>query len=95
MRAMVHSGDSQQDQPVNIMSWEMSDPRYNYSLSRSNKINLTVWDLKGGDKYDSIQTSLYTDKCLYLLVWDASSGIDSVDQLHSWTVEIKVRLLID
>ena len=73
------------------MSWELSDPRHNNPLSRSIKINFTVWDLKGGDKYDIIQTSLYTNKCLYLLVWDASGGPDSMAQLHSWMVEIKVR----
>ena len=57
-------------------------------------IKFTIWDLKGGDEYETIQPSLYTDKCLYLVVWDGSEGAKSVDKLKYYVADIQVQLII-
>ena len=64
------------------------------SSDDSNKITFTIWDLKGGDVYETIQPSLYTDKCLYLVVWDGSEGAKSVDNLKYYVADIQVRIII-
>ena len=57
-------------------------------------ITFTILDLKGGDMFETIQPSLYTDKCLYLVVWDGSEGAKSADKLNYYVADIQVGLMI-
>ncbi|XP_072050180.1 leucine-rich repeat serine/threonine-protein kinase 1-like [Amphiura filiformis] len=56
------------DNEVNVFEWTLTKP--GPSLPKADRIDFTVWDLKGSFENASIMRTLLTSNTVYLLVWD-------------------------
>ena len=51
----------------------------------------TIWDVPGRNEYQPIVRLYYTQRTLYILLWDITDGIDGIMQLHKTMCDLSVH----
>lgn len=50
-----------------------------------------VWDMGGSSTMSAVNQCFFTDKALYIVVWNLALGEEAVSNLQYWLLNIEVR----
>lgn len=70
-------------------SWQLDKP----SSGKNNKdfVVFNVWDIGGQASMSTVNQCFFTDKALYLVVWNLALGEEAVANLQTWLLSIEAR----
>ena len=54
-------------------------------------MEFTVWDIGGPASMATVNQCFFTDKALYVVVWNLALGEEAVASLQFWLLNIEVR----
>ncbi|KAJ0056500.1 hypothetical protein NL108_008347, partial [Boleophthalmus pectinirostris] len=83
---------SQQSSPpcgIDTWSWHLDRP----SAGKGNKdyVEFYVWDIGGKTSMSTVNHCFFTNKALYLVVWNLALGEEAVANLQTWLLSIEAR----
>ncbi|XP_065057929.1 leucine-rich repeat serine/threonine-protein kinase 1-like isoform X2 [Rhopilema esculentum] len=55
------------------------------------EIKFITWDFAGQDEYYATHTCFISRRAIYLLIWKLTDGINGIDQLQGWLLNIQAR----
>ncbi|XP_037553156.1 leucine-rich repeat serine/threonine-protein kinase 1 [Nematolebias whitei] len=69
--------------------WELEKP----SMSKSNRdsVVFNVWDVGGPASMSTVNQCFFTDKALYVVIWNLALGEEAVANLQTWLLNIEAR----
>ncbi|XP_072039569.1 leucine-rich repeat serine/threonine-protein kinase 1-like [Amphiura filiformis] len=77
-----------EDKGVNIQNWCLAFTK-KQRVGSPGEIQFTVWDLKGGSSYATVNQCMLTHRAMYILVWDLRNGKEEISKLQQWILNIK------
>lgn len=54
-------------------------------------VEFNVWDVGGPASLSTVNQCFFTDKALYVVIWNLALGEEAVASLQSWLLNIEVR----
>lgn len=60
-------------------------------LKQVESVEFTVWDIGGPASMATVNQCFFTDKALYVVVWNLALGEEAVASLQFWLLNIEVR----
>ncbi|KAK7930497.1 hypothetical protein WMY93_006892 [Mugilogobius chulae] len=74
---------------IDTWSWHLERP----SAGKGNKdyVDFNVWDLGGKASLSTVNHCFFTNKALYLVVWNLALGEEAVSSLQTWLLSIEAR----
>lgn len=54
-------------------------------------MSFNVWDIGGPANMSTVNQCFFTDKALYVVIWNLAVGEEAVANLQSWLLNIEVR----
>ncbi len=54
-------------------------------------VSFNVWDIGGPASMSTVNQCFFTDKALYMVIWNLALGEEAVANLQSWLLNIEVR----
>lgn len=60
-------------------------------LKQVESVEFTVWDIGGPASMATVNQCFFTDKALYVVVWNLALGEEAVANLQFWLLNIEVR----
>lgn len=57
-------------------------------------MTFSVWDIGGPASMSTVNQCFFTDKALYVVIWNLALGQEAVSNLQTWllNIEVKIRL---
>ncbi|XP_067873774.1 leucine-rich repeat serine/threonine-protein kinase 1 isoform X2 [Heterodontus francisci] len=74
---------------IQTTSWEL--PRPAAVKTKVDSVVFNVWDVGGAAKMSTVNQCFFTDKALYLVVWNLALGEEAVANLQSWLLNIEAK----
>lgn len=62
-----------------------------YLYKQVDSVSFNVWDVGGPASMSTVNQCFFTDKALYVVVWNLALGEEAVANLQSWLLNIEVR----
>lgn len=62
-----------------------------YLYKQIDSVSFNVWDIGGPASMSTVNQCFFTDKALYVVVWNLALGEEAVANLQSWLLNIEVR----
>uniref|UniRef100_UPI00398E8825 leucine-rich repeat serine/threonine-protein kinase 1 n=1 Tax=Pristiophorus japonicus TaxID=55135 RepID=UPI00398E8825 len=77
------------ERSIKTSSWEL--PRPATVKTKVDSVVFNVWDVGGTAKMSTVNQCFFTDKALYLVVWNLALGEEAVANLQSWLLNIEAK----
>lgn len=62
-------------------------------LLQKDSVTFSVWDIGGPASMSTVNQCFFTDKALYVVVWNLALGQEAVSNLQTWLLNIEVNIL--
>lgn len=56
-------------------------------------MTFSVWDIGGPASMSMVNQCFFTDKALYVVIWNLALGQEAVTSLQTWLLNIEVKIL--
>uniref|UniRef100_A0A672SDE8 non-specific serine/threonine protein kinase n=1 Tax=Sinocyclocheilus grahami TaxID=75366 RepID=A0A672SDE8_SINGR len=76
------------DRSIHTSSWDLERPGGVKSLD---SVSFNVWDIGGPASMSTVNQCFFTDKALYMVIWNLALGEEAVANLQSWLLNIEAR----
>uniref|UniRef100_A0AAR2LAM3 non-specific serine/threonine protein kinase n=1 Tax=Pygocentrus nattereri TaxID=42514 RepID=A0AAR2LAM3_PYGNA len=73
------------ERSVRTSTWELERP------SGVESVSFNVWDIGGPASMSTVNQCFFTDKALYVVIWNLALGEEAVANLQSWLLNIEAR----
>ncbi|CAJ1048538.1 leucine-rich repeat serine/threonine-protein kinase 1 isoform X2 [Xyrichtys novacula] len=77
------------DRSISTFTWELEKP--NGGKNSKDSVAFNVWDIGGQASMSTVNQCFFTDKALYLVVWNLALGEEAVANLQTWLLNIEAR----
>uniref|UniRef100_A0A674AEA6 non-specific serine/threonine protein kinase n=1 Tax=Salmo trutta TaxID=8032 RepID=A0A674AEA6_SALTR len=74
---------------ISTATWELDRP--NGVKASADSVTFTVWDIGGPANMSTVNQCFFTDKALYVVIWNLALGEEAVANLQSWLLNIEAR----
>ncbi|KAM3625600.1 uncharacterized protein V6R79_014655 [Siganus canaliculatus] len=74
---------------VQTSTWDLDRPGGGKTCRDS--VSFSVWDLGGPASMSTVHQCFFTDKALYVVVWNLALGEEAVSSLQTWLLNIEAR----
>lgn len=64
-----------------------------HCLTQKDSVTFNVWDIGGPASMSTVNQCFFTDKALYVVIWNLALGQEAVTNLQTWLLNIEVRIL--
>lgn len=61
-------------------------------LSQKDSVAFSVWDIGGPASMSTVNQCFFTDKALYVVIWNLALGQEAVSNLQTWLLNIEVEI---
>nr|XP_014340568.1 PREDICTED: leucine-rich repeat serine/threonine-protein kinase 1 [Latimeria chalumnae] len=78
----------QSDSSIKTTMWELLRPG-SYK-AKIDSVEFNVWDIGGPASMSTVNQCFFTDKALYVVVWNLALGEEAVANLQSWLLNIEI-----
>ncbi|XP_073764155.1 leucine-rich repeat serine/threonine-protein kinase 1 isoform X2 [Danio rerio] len=78
------------DCSVHTSSWELERP-VGVLKTAVDSVSFNVWDIGGPASMSTVNQCFFTDKALYMVIWNLALGEEAVANLQSWLLNIEAR----
>ncbi|XP_064422034.1 leucine-rich repeat serine/threonine-protein kinase 1 [Latimeria chalumnae] len=79
----------QSDSSIKTTMWELLRPG-SYK-AKIDSVEFNVWDIGGPASMSTVNQCFFTDKALYVVVWNLALGEEAVANLQSWLLNIEAK----
>ncbi|XP_074480599.1 leucine-rich repeat serine/threonine-protein kinase 1 isoform X2 [Sebastes fasciatus] len=73
---------------ISTSTWELDKPNRG---KNSDSMAFNVWDIGGQANMSTVNQCFFTDKALYVVVWNLALGEEAVANLQTWLLNIEAR----
>uniref|UniRef100_A0A8C1T2X4 non-specific serine/threonine protein kinase n=1 Tax=Cyprinus carpio TaxID=7962 RepID=A0A8C1T2X4_CYPCA len=77
------------DRSIHTSSWDLERP--GGVLKPLDSVSFNVWDIGGPASMSTVNQCFFTDKALYMVIWNLALGEEAVANLQSWLLNIEAR----
>ncbi|XP_025055346.1 leucine-rich repeat serine/threonine-protein kinase 1 [Alligator sinensis] len=77
------------DATIRTTKWELQKPA-GYK-AKVDSVELNVWDIGGPASMSTVNQCFFTDKALYMVVWNLALGEEAVANLQFWLLNIEAK----
>ncbi|XP_019359543.1 PREDICTED: leucine-rich repeat serine/threonine-protein kinase 1 isoform X1 [Gavialis gangeticus] len=77
------------DATIRTTKWELQKPA-GYK-AKVDSVELNVWDIGGPASMSTVNQCFFTDKALYIVVWNLALGEEAVANLQFWLLNIEAK----
>ncbi|MED6256390.1 Leucine-rich repeat serine/threonine-protein kinase 1 [Ataeniobius toweri] len=74
---------------ISTFSWELEKP--NAGKNNKESVMFNVWDIGGPACMTTVNQCFFTDKSLYVVIWNLALGEEAVANLQTWLLNIEAR----
>ncbi|XP_034413570.1 leucine-rich repeat serine/threonine-protein kinase 1 isoform X4 [Cyclopterus lumpus] len=74
---------------ISTSTWELDKP--NEGKNRKDSVAFNVWDIGGQANMSTVNQCFFTDKALYVVIWNLALGEEAVANLQTWLLNIEAR----
>ncbi|XP_060898698.1 leucine-rich repeat serine/threonine-protein kinase 1 isoform X1 [Labrus mixtus] len=74
---------------ISTFTWDLDKP--NGGKNSKDSVAFNVWDIGGQASMSTVNQCFFTDKALYLVVWNLALGEEAVANLQTWLLNIEAR----
>uniref|UniRef100_A0AAZ3R3M0 non-specific serine/threonine protein kinase n=1 Tax=Oncorhynchus tshawytscha TaxID=74940 RepID=A0AAZ3R3M0_ONCTS len=74
---------------ISTATWELDRP--NGVKASADSVAFNVWDIGGPANMSTVNQCFFTDKALYVVIWNLALGEEAVASLQSWLLNIEAR----
>ncbi|KAM4602503.1 leucine-rich repeat serine/threonine-protein kinase 1 [Polymixia lowei] len=74
---------------ISTSTWELDKP--NGGKNAKDSVAFNVWDIGGPASMSTVNQCFFTDKALYVVIWNLALGEEAVANLQSWLLNIEAR----
>nr|XP_020479276.1 leucine-rich repeat serine/threonine-protein kinase 1 [Monopterus albus] len=74
---------------ISTSMWELDKP--NGGKNSKDSVIFNVWDLGGQASMSTVNQCFFTDKALYVVIWNLALGEEAVANLQTWLLNIEAR----
>ncbi|XP_035387696.1 leucine-rich repeat serine/threonine-protein kinase 1 isoform X1 [Electrophorus electricus] len=74
---------------IRTSSWDLERP--SGVKSGVDSVSFNVWDIGGPASMSTINQCFFTDKAVYMVIWNLALGEEAVANLQSWLLNIEAR----
>ncbi|KAL1271919.1 hypothetical protein QQF64_030935, partial [Cirrhinus molitorella] len=78
------------DRSIHTSSWDLERPG-GVVKSAVDLVSFNVWDIGGPASMSTVNQCFFTDKALYMVIWNLALGEEAVANLQSWLLNIEAR----
>ncbi|XP_032367721.1 leucine-rich repeat serine/threonine-protein kinase 1 isoform X2 [Etheostoma spectabile] len=73
---------------ISTSTWELDKPN---GGKNSDSVAFNVWDIGGQASMSTVNQCFFTDKALYVVIWNLALGEEAVANLQTWLLNIEAR----
>ncbi|XP_068457694.1 leucine-rich repeat serine/threonine-protein kinase 1 isoform X2 [Clinocottus analis] len=77
------------DCSISTSTWELDKP--NAGKHSKDSVAFNVWDIGGQANMSTVNQCFFTDKALYVVIWNLALGEEAVADLQTWLLNIEAR----
>uniref|UniRef100_A0A8C1DUC6 non-specific serine/threonine protein kinase n=1 Tax=Cyprinus carpio carpio TaxID=630221 RepID=A0A8C1DUC6_CYPCA len=77
------------DRSIHTSSWDLERP--GGVKSAVDSVSFSVWDIGGPASMSTVNQCFFTDKALFMVIWNLALGEEAVANLQSWLLSIEAR----
>ncbi|XP_059362036.1 leucine-rich repeat serine/threonine-protein kinase 1-like isoform X3 [Carassius carassius] len=77
------------DRSIHTSSWDLERP--GGVKSAVDSVSFSVWDIGGPASMSTVNQCFFTDKALFIVIWNLALGEEAVANLQSWLLNIEAR----
>nr|XP_028561642.1 leucine-rich repeat serine/threonine-protein kinase 1 isoform X1 [Podarcis muralis]XP_028561643.1 leucine-rich repeat serine/threonine-protein kinase 1 isoform X1 [Podarcis muralis] len=77
------------DGTIQTTKWELQRPAG--LKSKVDSVEFNVWDIGGPASMSTVNQCFFTDKALYVVVWNLALGEEAVENLQFWLLNIEAK----
>ncbi|KAH0620056.1 hypothetical protein JD844_014594 [Phrynosoma platyrhinos] len=77
------------DATIQTTKWELQKP--SGFKSKMDTVEFNVWDIGGPTSMSTVNQCFFTDKALYVVVWNLALGEEAVASLQFWLLNIEAK----
>ncbi|XP_066557623.1 leucine-rich repeat serine/threonine-protein kinase 1 isoform X2 [Amia ocellicauda] len=74
---------------IRTSTWELERP--SGVKASTDSVEFNVWDIGGPASMSTVNQCFFTDKALYVVIWNLALGEEAVANLQSWLLNIEAR----
>ncbi|XP_026149127.1 leucine-rich repeat serine/threonine-protein kinase 1 isoform X3 [Mastacembelus armatus] len=74
---------------VSTSTWDLDKP--NGGKNSKDSVVFNVWDVGGQASMSTVNQCFFTDKALYVVIWNLALGEEAVANLQTWLLNIEAR----
>ncbi|XP_028257720.1 leucine-rich repeat serine/threonine-protein kinase 1 [Parambassis ranga] len=74
---------------ISTSTWELDKP--NGGKNNKDSVVFNVWDIGGQASMSTVNQCFFTDKALYVVIWNLALGEEAVANLQTWLLNIEAR----
>ncbi|KAM8894430.1 leucine-rich repeat serine/threonine-protein kinase 1 [Spinachia spinachia] len=74
---------------ISTSTWELDKP--NGGKNSKDSVAFNVWDIGGQASMSTVNQCFFTDKALYVVIWNLILGEEGVANLQTWLLNIEAR----
>ncbi|KAK1160778.1 leucine-rich repeat serine/threonine-protein kinase 1-like isoform X1 [Acipenser oxyrinchus oxyrinchus] len=79
----------QNETSIRTTKWELEKP--NGVKAKMDSVEFNVWVIGGPASMSTVNQCFFTDKALYVVIWNLALGEEAVANLQSWLLNIEAR----
>ncbi|KAM6981427.1 leucine-rich repeat serine/threonine-protein kinase 1 isoform 2-T2 [Aplochiton taeniatus] len=77
------------ERSISTSTWELDRP--NGVKASTDSVAFNVWDIGGPANMSTVNQCFFTDKALYVMIWNLALGEEAVANLQTWLLNIEAR----
>uniref|UniRef100_A0A3P8RJX0 non-specific serine/threonine protein kinase n=1 Tax=Amphiprion percula TaxID=161767 RepID=A0A3P8RJX0_AMPPE len=77
------------ERSISTSTWELDKP--NRGKNNKDFVLFNVWDIGGQASMSTVNQCFFTDKALYVVIWNLALGEEAVANLQTWLLNIEAR----
>ncbi|XP_047437183.1 leucine-rich repeat serine/threonine-protein kinase 1 isoform X2 [Mugil cephalus] len=74
---------------ISTSIWELDKP--NGGKNNKDSVMFNMWDIGGQASMSTVNQCFFTDKALYMVIWNLALGEEAVANLQTWLLNIEAR----
>uniref|UniRef100_A0A671SFI8 non-specific serine/threonine protein kinase n=1 Tax=Sinocyclocheilus anshuiensis TaxID=1608454 RepID=A0A671SFI8_9TELE len=76
------------DRSIHTSGWDLERPG---GVKSVDSVSFNVWDIGGPASMSTVNQCFFTDKALFMVIWNLALGEEAVANLQSWLLNIEAR----
>uniref|UniRef100_A0A3Q1I1B7 non-specific serine/threonine protein kinase n=1 Tax=Acanthochromis polyacanthus TaxID=80966 RepID=A0A3Q1I1B7_9TELE len=76
------------ERSISTSTWELDKPNRG---KNNDSVLFSVWDIGGQASMSTVNQCFFTDKALYVVIWNLALGEEAVANLQTWLLNIEAR----